>query len=302
MRSLLFVPADSERKLNRGADAGADALVLDLEDSVLPERKPTARVMLAEYLRSAPVQSQIWVRINDLTSGELLKDLAAVVPLAPKGIVLPKIRGPEDLDVVAHYLDMAEAMHGVAAGSIAMVAVCTETPAAVLRMAELIAVKRPRWRGLIWGAEDLSSAIGAGDPRSPNGTWRAPYEHARVQCLLACHALKVQAIDTVYVDFKDLEGCRRNSEAARFDGFTGKVAIHPDQVAVINAAFTPSAAEIAYAKRVVAAFASGVGAVSLDGKMLDIPHLKAAKRTLNSAYGSSPPREPNDTGGRTRGE
>jgi citrate lyase subunit beta/citryl-CoA lyase len=297
MRSLLFVPADSERKLNRGADAGADALVLDLEDSVLPERKPAARVMLAEYLRSASGQSQNWVRINDLTSGELLQDLAAVVPLAPKGIVLPKIRGPEDLDVVAHYLDMAEAMHGIAGGSIGMVAVCTETPAAVLRMTELIGVKRPRLRGLIWGAEDLSSAMGARDPRRPDGTWRAPYEHARVQCLLACHALEVEAIDTVFVDFKDLEGCRRNSEAARFDGFTGKVAIHPDQVAVINAAFTPSVQEIAYAKQVVAAFESGVGAVSLDGKMLDIPHLKAAKRTLSSGYGSPPPpREPNDTG------
>src|ERR1700694_4591087 len=187
MRSLLFVPADSERKLIKGADAGADALVLDLEDSVLPERKSAARVILAQYLRDFSCQSEMWVRINDLGSGELLRDLTAVVPLAPKGIVLPKIRGPEDLDVVAHYLDMTEAMHGIAAGSIAMLAVCTETPAAVLRMAELIAVKRPRLRGLIWGAEDLSSAMGAGDPRWPDGTWRAPYEHARVQCLLACH-------------------------------------------------------------------------------------------------------------------
>jgi citrate lyase subunit beta/citryl-CoA lyase len=292
MRSLLFVPADSERKLIKGADAGADALVLDLEDSVLPERKSAARVILAQYLRDFSCPSEMWVRINDLGSGELLRDLTAVVPLAPKGIVLPKIRGPEDLDVVAHYLDMAEAMHGIAAGSIAMLAVCTETPAAVLRMAELIAVKRPRLRGLIWGAEDLSSAIGAGDPRWPDGTWRAPYEHARVQCLLACHALEVEAIDTVYVDFKDLEGCRRNSEAARFDGFTGKVAIHPEQVTVINAAFTPSVAEIEYAERVVAAFETGAGAVSLDGKMLDIPHLRAARRTLNGARSR---RDSNDT-------
>jgi citrate lyase subunit beta/citryl-CoA lyase len=241
--------------------------------------------MLAEYLRSASAQGQVWVRINDLTSGELLKDLAAVVPLAPRGVVLPKIRGPEDLDVVGHYLDMAEAMHGIEAGSTAMLAVCTETPAAVLRMAELIGKKRPRLRGLIWGAEDLSSAMGAGNPRSQDGSWRAPYEHARIQCLLACHALGVEAIDTVYVDFKDPEGCRRSSEAARSDGFTGKVAIHPDQVAAINAAFTPSVAEIAYARQVVAAFEAGVGAVSLDGKMLDIPHLKAARRTLTGAGG-----------------
>jgi citrate lyase beta subunit len=223
MRSLLFVPADSERKLMRGTEAGADALVLDLEDSVLPARKPAARVMLAQYLRSSSGHSQMWVRINDLTSGELLKDLSAVVPLAPKGIVLPKIRGPEDLDVVTHYLDMAEAMHDIAAGSIAVLAVCT-----------------------------------------------------------------------VYVDFKDPEGCRRNSEAARFDGFTGKVAIHPDQVAVINAAFTPSVAEIAYAEQVVAAFESGVGAVSLGGKMLDIPHLKAARRTLSNVRGTPPRRDSND--------
>jgi citrate lyase subunit beta/citryl-CoA lyase len=283
MRSLLFVPADSERKLKKSTDVGADALVLDLEDSVLPARKPTARGMLAEYLGGIADRSQIWVRINDLLSGEILKDLAAVVPLSPQGIVLPKIRGPEDLDVVGHYLEMAEAIHGISAGSIAMIAVCTETPSAVLRMAELTAIHRPRLRGLIWGAEDLSSAMGAGDPRLPGGTWRAPYEHARIQCLLASHALGVESIDTVHVDFKDLEGCRRVSEAARFDGFTGKVAIHPDQVAVINAAFTPSVAEIAHAKQVVAAFESGVGAVSIDGKMLDVPHLKAARRILDSA-------------------
>jgi citrate lyase subunit beta/citryl-CoA lyase len=294
MRSLLFVPADSERKLKKGTEAGADALVLDLEDSVLPGRKSAARAMLAEYLLGIADRSRMWVRINDLLSGEILKDLAAVVPLSPRGIVLPKIRGPEDLDVVGHYLDMAEAMNGISTGSIAMLAVCTETPTAVLRMAELTAIQRPRLRGLIWGAEDLSSAMGAGDPRLPGGAWRAPYEHARIQCLLASHALGVEAIDTVHVDFKDLEGCRRISEVARFDGFTGKVAIHPDQVAVINAAFTPSVAEIAYAKQVVAAFESGLGAVSIDGKMLDVPHLKAARRTLISAAVSSPPNQPEE--------
>lgn len=282
MKSLLFVPADSERKLAKAAGAGADALALDLEDSVLPDRKPAARAMLAEYARSYRGSSQLWVRVNDLASGELLKDLAAAVPLAPVGIVLPKIRGPEDLDVVSHYLDMAEAIAGLPVGSVAMLALCTETPSAVLRMGELIQRPRPRLRGMLWGGEDLSAALGAGDPRAPDGSWRPMYEYARSQCLLACHALEIEALDTVYVDFKDPEGCRRHSEAARYDGFTGKIAIHPDQVPLINAAFTPSAAEIAHARRVVAAFASGVGAVALDGKMLDVPHLKGAQRMLRS--------------------
>jgi citrate lyase subunit beta/citryl-CoA lyase len=287
MRSLLFVPADSERKLKKATESGADALVLDLEDSVLPDRKPAARSMLAEYFQGLSDHSRMWVRVNDLVSGEILKDLATVVLLAPRGIVLPKIRGPEDLDAVVRYLEMAEAMHGIAGGFIEILVVCTETPSAVLRMADLITVQRPRLRGLTWGAEDLSSAMGAGDPRLPNGAWRAPYVHARTQCLLAAHALGVEVIDTVYVDFKDAEGCRQSAGVARADGFTGKIAIHPDQVAVINAAFTPSVAEIAYAKQVVAAFESGVGTASIDGKMLDIPHLKAARRMLNCAGNSA---------------
>jgi citrate lyase subunit beta/citryl-CoA lyase len=283
MRSLLFVPADNERKLAKAAAAGADALAFDLEDSVLPPRKPAARKMLAEYLSSYSGASQVWVRINDLESGELLKDLAAAVPLAPVGILLPKIRGPEDVDTVSHYLDMAEAIHGVAPGSVAIMTVSTETPAAVLRMHELLKGSRPRLKVLTWGAEDLSTALGAGEPRTADGAWRPVYQHARSQCVLAAHALGVEALDTVYVDFRDAEGCRRNCETARHEGFTGKIAIHPDQVPVINAAFTPSAAELDFARRVVAAFASGAGAASLDGKMIDVPHLKSAQRLLKSA-------------------
>jgi citrate lyase subunit beta/citryl-CoA lyase len=283
MKSLLFVPADSERKLLKAESAGADALALDLEDSVLPDRKPAARAMLAEYARGYRGASQLWVRVNDLASGELLRDLVAAVPLAPVGIVLPKIRGPEDLDTVAHYLDMAEAANGIEIGSIGILAVCTETPSAVLRMGELLQRARPRLKGMLWGGEDLSSAIGAGDPRNAVGGWHPVYEHARTQCLLACHALEIEAIDTVYVDFRNPDGCRDSSLAARYDGFTGKVAIHPDQVPVINAAFTPTAEQIEQARRVIAAFASGAGAVSLDGKMLDMPHLKGAQRVLRVA-------------------
>ena len=280
MRSLLFVPADSERKLAKAASAPADALILDLEDSVAPERKLLARGLAAEYLQQARRPTDVWVRVNDRGSGELLKDLAAVVPAHPAGIVLPKIVGPADVEAVAHYLDALEAAHGVAAGGIAMLLLATETPAAVLRMQRLIEVDCARLRALAWGAEDLSVALGAGDPRTAEGAWRSTYEHARTQCLLAAHALSLEAIDSVYVDFRDGEGLARACAASRHDGFTGRLAIHPDQVAIINAAYTPSEAERLLAQRVVDAFGTGAGTVSIDGKMYDLPHLKAARRVL----------------------
>ncbi|WP_029890750.1 HpcH/HpaI aldolase/citrate lyase family protein [Polycyclovorans algicola] len=283
MKSLLFVPADSERKLAKAESCGADAMVIDLEDAVLPARKPLAREMLGAYAAAYTGKSELWVRVNDLASGELLKDLAAVVPMQPVGIVLPKISGPEDLDIVGYYLDMAEAANNVPAGQTKILAVCTETASAVLRMGELVQRHRPRLTGMLWGGEDLSTALGAGDPRYPDGRWRSMYEYARNQCLLACHSLGIEAIDTVYVDFRNPDGCRDNSLAARYDGFVGKVAIHPDQVPIINAAFTPSDDEIAHARKVIAAFAQGAGAVSLDGKMLDVPHLKSAQQMLRSA-------------------
>jgi len=309
---MLFVPADSERKLAKGAGAGADALILDLEDSVLPERKPLARGLAREYLQSHPHAGPIWVRVNDLASGALLEDLASVVPARPAGIVLPKIHGPEDIQTVTNYLDALEAANDLGgrgsmggtgstsdAGStspaartnsasrtrarIAILALVTETPAAVLRMGELVRpITSPRLVAVGWGAEDLSSALGAGDPRMPDGAWRPMYEYARSQCLLAAHALGVEAIDTVYVNYRDAEGLRLACEASRYDGFTGRLAIHPDQVPVINQAFTPSDAEVALARRIVEAFASGAGAVSLDGKMYDIPHLNAAQRLLDN--------------------
>jgi len=294
LRSMLFVPADSERKLAKSAGAGADALILDLEDSVLPERKPLARGLAREYLQSHAQGGPIWIRVNDLASGELLKDLVSVVPARPAGIVLPKIRGPEDIQIVKNYLEALEAANDITGSAgMAILALVTETPAAVLRMGELVrttalgptGLPRPialeRLIAVGWGAEDLSSALGAGDPRLPNGAWRPMYEHARCQCILAAHGLGVEAIDTVYVNYRDAEGLRLACEASRYDGFTGRFAIHPDQVPVINRAYTPSDAEVALAKRIVAAFASGAGAVSLDGKMYDIPHLKAAQRLIS---------------------
>jgi len=281
---MLFVPADSEKKLARAGSCGADALILDLEDSVLPERKPLARDMAHEYLAKAADRSTLWVRVNDLSSGEMLKDLAKIVPAGPAGIVLPKIRGPEDVLKVGHYLDAVEAAGGRDVGSVRMVVLVTETPNAVLRLGELAREgANPRIAGLTWGAEDLSSAIGAGDPRLPDGAWRPTYEYARIQCLLAAHALAVEAIDTVYVNYRDPEGLRKSCQSARFDGFTGRVAIHPDQVPIINEAFTPGIDELALAQRIVDAFSSGAGAVSIDGKMYDVPHLKAARRLLSVA-------------------
>lgn len=282
IRSILFVPADSEKKLAKAAGIGADALVLDLEDAVLPERKPLARQMMSAWLLTQADHSRYWVRVNDLSSGELLKDLAAVIPAHPAGIVLPKIRGPEDVAAVGHYLDVLEIEHGLAPGSVRINAVVTETPSIMLRMGELAKQAHPRISHVIWGGEDLSAAMGAGDPRTPEGAWRPMYEYARCQALLVGHALGAEVIDTVYVNFRDPEGLRKACEASRYDGFTGRVAIHPDQVAVINEAFTPTEAEMTTARRVVEAFQSGAGAVSIDGKMYDIPHLKAARRLLAS--------------------
>jgi citrate lyase subunit beta/citryl-CoA lyase len=283
MRSFLFVPADSERKLAKAAQTQADVLVLDLEDSVLPAQKPAAREMLAGWLRAGGTDARNWIRVNEPGSPELLADLAAIVPLRPAGIVVPKIRGPEDLQVIENYLTMAEAIHGLTPGSIKVVAVCTETPLAVLRASELAAAKLPRLAALMWGGEDLSSALGAADPRAPDGSWRSVYQHARTQCLLAARALDIMAIDTVYVDVRDSEGCRRSALEARADGFDGKVAVHPDQVTVINAAFTPTQAELDRARRIITAFEAGQGAVAFEGKMLDIPHLKAARRLIASS-------------------
>jgi citrate lyase subunit beta/citryl-CoA lyase len=279
LRSMLFVPADSERKLAKAESAGADALILDLEDSVLPERKPIARDLARTYMAEKSGALPLWIRVNDLVSGELLNDLVAMVPARPAGIMLPKIRGPEDIQTVTNYLEALE--HAQAIGTpIPILALVSETPVAVLRMAELTKTAFPRLTGIAWGAEDLSAALGAGDPREANGEWRPLYQHARGQCLLAAHALGIEALDTVYVNYRDPAGLKLACTSSRHDGFTGRLAIHPDQVAAINQAYAPSDTEVALAERIIAAFVNGAGAVSLDGKMYDIPHLKAARRLI----------------------
>jgi citrate lyase subunit beta/citryl-CoA lyase len=290
MRSLLFVPADSERKLARAAEARADALILDLEDSVMPERKAAARRLAADYLRTARGPSACWVRVNDLYSGALPEDLAAVVPARPAGIVVPKISSAGDVATVSQHLERLEAEHGITADGIGLLVLVTETPAAVLRMHQLLDLRCARLRALSWGAEDLSAALGAASPRRADGSWRPIYEHARTQCLLASHALELDAIDTVYVDFKNHPDFARDCADSRRDGFTGRLAIHPDQVPIIHEAYTPGEEERRLAQRIVDAFGSTAGAVSIDGKMYDLPHLKAARRllTMPSAKERSP--------------
>lgn len=282
MRSFLFVPADDSRKLAKASQSAAHALVLDLEDAVMPERKAAARQLLAQWARPGADAARFWVRINEPGSVAQLQDLAAVVPLRPVGVILPKIKGPEDIRAVSDYLAMAETIHGVPLGTIKIIAVCTETPLAVLRTRELAESRCARLAGLMWGGEDLSSAVGADDPRASDGSWRPMYQHARNQCLLAARALDVIAIDTVYVDVKNAEGCSRSALECRYDGFDAKVAIHPEQAVLINEAFTPTPDQKARAERILEAFAGGQGAILFEGRMLDMPHLKAARRLLQS--------------------
>jgi citrate lyase subunit beta/citryl-CoA lyase len=288
LRSMLFVPGDSEKKLAKGDGAGADALILDLEDSVAPANKPKARELVPAYMRERPREKRVcelWVRINPLDTEHALDDLAAVAAAAPDGILLPKAAGPDEVRQLAHYLDALEAQGGVERGSIGVVPVATEIAVAPFKLGDYAEAGLTRLRGLTWGAEDLSSAIGASGNLGEDGRWTLTYRMVRSMCLLAAHAAHVQAIDTVYVDFADEAGLRAASRAARAEGFTGRVAIHPAQVTPINESFTPSEAELDYARRVIAAFeaAPGAGTVGLDGKMLDIPHLKQAQKTLAAA-------------------
>lgn len=282
-RSWLFVPGDSERKLAKGLASTADALILDLEDSVAPPNLPAARALVAEALRAHP-GPRLWVRINALASPHALADLAAVVPAAPAGIMLPKADGAADLARLGHYLSALEVAAGLPAGSIRVAVVATETPAALFTLGSY-APPDPRLAALTWGAEDLAAALGAAANREPDGAYAFPFQLARTLCLAGAAAAGVDAIDTVFTDFRNIEGLVREAQAARRAGFVGKLAIHPDQVEPINAAFTPDAAEIAHAERIVAAFAAnpGLGTVGLDGRMIDMPHLKQARRILAAA-------------------
>lgn len=285
-RSLLFVPGDSDRKLAKAAGAGADLLILDLEDAVAPEQKDAARVRVREYLAAHRDRSQtrLWVRINPLDTAASLDDLAMVVAAGPDGIVQPKTRSANDVIRLGHYLDALEKAYALPPGHIQILPVATETPEAMFSLGELSHCG-PRLSGITWGAEDLSAAVGATANKDAAGRWTPPFQLARSLCLFAAAAAKVAAIDTLFVDFRDDSGLRAACNEARRDGFTGKLAIHPDQVAAINECFVPSAQEIEHAVRVVALFheSPGVAALQLDGQMVDIPHLRQAERTLARA-------------------
>ena len=290
LRSWLFIPGDSEKKLGKADATGADVLILDLEDSVAAPAKAAARVLVRSFLeaRPGPRPSQLWVRINPLDSGLALDDLVAVVPGRPDGVMIPKADGPADVERLSHYLDALEAQHGVAAGAIRILPVATETAAAPFQLGDYAKAALPRLAGLTWGAEDLAAALGASTNLDETGRWALTFRMVRSLTLLGARAAGVQAIETLYVDFRDEEGLGTSCQAARAEGFTGRIAIHPAQVPVINAAFRPSADEIAFARRVVATFDAdpSAGTVSLDGRMLDIPHLKQARQVL--AAGESP--------------
>jgi len=284
LRSLLFVPGDSEKKLAKSTSTAADALILDLEDSVAPERTALARIMVAEFLRAHPNrnQQQLWVRINPLQTPEALADLVAVMPARPDGIMLPKPLNGLHAQQLDHYLSALETCEGLALGSTRIIPVATEVPGALFDL-QSYAGASSRLQGLTWGAEDLATAVGASSNRDASGEFTFTYKLARSLCLLASAHAQIQAIDTLSVDFKDMQALALDVQQARREGFSGKLAIHPDQVEVINQGFTPSAHDISHAQRIVDAFAQahGAGAVQLDGKMVDKPHLTQALRLLD---------------------
>ena len=289
LRSLLFVPGDSERKLAKAQTSQADALILDLEDAVAPENIDRARAMVREYLQARRASKtgshqQLWVRINPIQTPKALADLAAIMPGGPDGIMLPKSDSATETITLAHYLSALEAREGLAPESTRILPVATETPRAMFALGSYHGASS-RLFGLTWGAEDLSTAIGASTNRLLDGEYEFTYKLARSLCLLAASAAGIAAIDTLWSNFKDPEGLLADSKAARRAGFSGRIAIHPDQVDIINQAFTPDANETAFAQRVVNAFAEsgGAGTLQLDGKMLDRPHLTQAQKLLELA-------------------
>ena len=278
LRSLLFVPADSEKKLAKARGSAADALILDLEDSVAAENRPKARALVQEFLTEKHRQS-IWVRINPLGSEDFIRDVEAMVASQPAGFVVPKPDGPHVLNVIDAHILTRESLAELPAGSIKLMPVATETPTAVLSLGDYRSPP-PRLAALTWGAEDLSAALGGAGNRDEDGEFLLTFKIVRTLCLIAAKAAGVEAIETLHANFRDAAGLERAARAAQREGFTGMLAIHPDQVDTINAAFTPSAADVEHARKVVAAFAAGAGVASLDGKMLDQPHLKQAQHVL----------------------
>ena len=281
MRSMLFVPGDRPERFAKAAASGADAVILDLEDAVTPERRPYAREEIARWLTSTDRSVPVWVRINPVATEDALPDLASVIAGRPDGIVLPKARDGTDVHRVDHWLEVLEAHFGCTRGSIGLLPLITESAGALLRAASFTGLP-VRVTGLTWGAEDLAADVGAAANKSADGEYELTYAMARSFCLLAAAAAGVPAFDTVDTEIRDVASVERRALASRRQGFVGKLAIHPAQVAPIHAAFSPTAGEVAWAERVVAAFraAPGVGALAFEGGMLDKPHLRQAERIL----------------------
>lgn len=290
LRSLLFVPADSESKLEKTRDSNADALIFDLEDAVATARKPLGRQLAASHLEKLQGQHR-WkgfVRINPLSTPEALLDLAAVVRPGLDGIVLPKADGVADVIRLGAYLDALETRAGLELGSVRILVVATETAKAMLNL-DGYATQLPRLVAMTWGAEDLSAALGAATNRECDGAYSHVYLMARSLCLVAAASADVAAVDTLYTDYRDTEGLERDCIDSRRRGFVGRIAIHPDQIEIINRCYTPSSEDVAFARTVVDAFAAApdAGTVGINGKMFDRPHLVQAFKTLaasESAY------------------
>ncbi len=281
-RSLLFVPGDSEKKIAKSETVPADLIIFDLEDAVAADARPEARLRVRDYLKARHDRSAaLYVRINPLDTEDAPKDLDIVMEGAPDGIVLPKAHAPADVRTLEKLLDAAEKKHGVTKGATRILPVATETPAALFTLGEYRHAAT-RLAGLTWGAEDLAAAVGAMSKAGDNNEWSDPFALARSLCLFAASAAGVQAIDTLYADFRDAAGLAASAARARRDGFTGKLAIHPGQVETINAAFTPSAEEIDEARAIIELFAANpqAGALSHKGRMVDMPHLVQARKIL----------------------
>jgi citrate lyase subunit beta / citryl-CoA lyase len=284
MRSLLFVPGDSLHKLQKAWGSGADALIIDWEDSVASAAKAAARATTTDFINglpTAPDRPQIFIRINALTTTCVDVDLAAAIQPGVDGIVLPKAVGGDDIAALDARITALEPRQNLPVGQTRIIAITTENAAGVFAMASLAGSSR-RLLGIAWGGEDLAADIGAETNRLADGRYTETFRLARCLTLLAAAAAQTLAIDAVFIAFRDTNGLARECEEARRDGFTAKMAIHPDQVPVINAAFTPSAERIAWAHRILAAFSAdpAAGVVVVDGEMIDQPHVKRARRLL----------------------
>jgi citrate lyase subunit beta / citryl-CoA lyase len=287
MRSLLFVPGDDEKKLKKGLESETDVLLLDLEDSVAPSRKSAAREITRDFIASARMlarRPRLFVRINAHSTGLSVADLDCIMVAGPDGILLPKSESGSDVNLLSARLAVREAENNLEDGQTRIIAIATETARSIFHMGTYAGIS-PRLSGLTWGAEDLSADLGAETNRLERGQYTDPYRLARAMCLFAASSAQTAAIDTVYTNFRDSDKLQVESEAARRDGFTGKLAIHPAQVPVINAVFTPTAEAVARAQKIIDFFAANpdAGVVGIDGEMVDRPHIRRAERILQAA-------------------